>query len=69
MGDYDLQGSLVYAFEVTLSLIGSWGATGGLVASEATPLVISASFPITPGYSATFGGLPEEGGTLLRPFF
>ena len=49
----------------SLSLVGSWGAAGGLVASEVTPLITSASFPVTPGCSATFGGLPEEGGTLL----
>ena len=49
----------------SLSLIGSWGAAGGLMASGITPLITSASFPVTPGWSATFGGLPEEGGTLL----
>ena len=39
------------------------------MASGATPLVISASFSVTPGYSASFGGLLEEGGTLSGLFF
>ena len=55
--------------DASLSLIGSWGVIGALVASGATPLVISASFLVTPSYSATFGGLLNEGGTLLGLFF
>ena len=53
----------------SLSLVGSWGAVGGLMALGATPLVTSTSFPFTPSCSATFGGLPEEGGTLLGLLF
>ena len=39
------------------------------MASGATPLVISASFSVTLGYSASFGGLPEEEGTFFGLFF
>ena len=35
------------------------------MASEATPLVTSVSFLFTLSCSATFGGLPEEGGKDL----
>ena len=55
--------------DASLSLIGSWGAVEALMALGATPLVISASFPVTPSYLAAFGGLPKEGGTLLGLFF
>ena len=53
----------------SLSLVGSWGAAEDFVASGTTPLVTSASFPFTPNYSATFGGLLKEGGTLLGLLF
>ena len=53
----------------SLSLMGSWGVAKGLVALGATPLVISASFLVTPGCLTSFGGLLEEGGTLYRLFF
>ena len=55
--------------EASLSLVGSWGAVGGLVASGATPFVTLASFPFAPGCSATFGGLLEGGGTWLVLLF
>ena len=60
---------IISILDASLSFIGSWGATGGLVASGPTPLVISTSFLVTPGCLATFGGLLEEGGTLYRLFF
>ena len=37
--------------------------------STGTTLVTSASFSFTPGYSATFGGLLEEGRAFSDPFF
>ena len=53
----------------SLSLVGSWGADEDFVASGTTPLVTSVSFPFTPSCSTTFGGLLEEGGTLLGLLF
>ena len=39
------------------------------MASGATPLVLSASFSVTPSYSSSFGGLPEERRTFFRLSF
>ena len=55
--------------DASLSLMGSWGVAGGVVASGVTPLVILAFFSVTLGYSASFGGLLEEGGTFFGLFF
>ena len=55
--------------DASLSLVGSWGTIGGLVASGSTPLVTSASSSFTIGYSVTFGGLTEEGRAFSDPLF
>ena len=48
----------------SLSLEGSLGAAGGLVASRATPLVVSFSFSAALTCSTSLGGLSEEEGAL-----
>ena len=53
----------------SLSLVGSWGVDEDFVASGTTPLVTSVSFLFTPSCLTTFGGLLEEGGTLLGLLF
>ena len=54
----------------SLSLFGSWGIAGGLVALEVIPFDTLVTFPFAPGCLAIFGGLPEGGGgTLLGRLF
>ena len=53
---------IISILEASFSLMGSWEAAEGFVASVATPFVTSASSLFAPSCSATFRGLLEGEG-------